>query len=124
MGLDNYTIIELDGDALWWMEFFRLRMAPGAKQEVREFANLCFKIFEELFPRVAKLFKEYTLNREVFAGSQAKALREMLRFLHSTSCEMPPQPGQLAVFVRGFGEKHGLSGGTLAEFVASLTKED
>jgi thymidylate synthase ThyX len=125
MPLDNYTIIELDGDALWWMEFFRLRMAPGAKQEVREVATLIYQIFKSLFPRIASLFEEFTLNREVFAGSAARVLRSMLRHLYGVPSEGLGGSGQtFEQFVKSYAEREGLSGGTLAEFVTAVTKND
>lgn len=125
MPLDNYTIIELDGDALWWMEFFRLRMAPGAKQEVREVATLIFQIFKALFPRIAKLFEEFVLNREVFAGSAARVLRSMLRHMYGVPSEGLGGSGPtFEQFVTSYAEREGLSGGTLAEFVAAVTKAD
>jgi thymidylate synthase (FAD) len=115
MPLGHYTIIELDGDCLWWMEFFRLRLAPGAKEEIRKFAAVCYEFFKALFPKMAELFEEHQLYSTKFSRTETQILKELVghALLSITS--------DRGKYLRDLGAAKGLKGGALGEFVAKLS---
>lgn len=122
MPLGHYTIIELDGDCLWWMEFFRLRLAPGAKEEIRKFAAVCYEFFKALFPKMAELFEEHTLYSTKFSRTETEILKIMTDRLIQLEQQRNPQATfDKEKYLRDYATVANLKGGIVSEFVAKLS---
>lgn len=52
----RYSKMRASANLRNWLQFLDLRMAPGAQQEIRVYANAVSKILEERFPRTMELF--------------------------------------------------------------------
>jgi thymidylate synthase (FAD) len=116
MPLGHYTIIELDGDCLWWMEFFRLRLAPGAKEEIRKFAAVCYEFFKALFPKMAELFEEHQLHSTKFSKTETGILKDLVykAMVHDGASD--PEK-----YLKSIADAYDLKGGALSEFMAKLS---
>jgi thymidylate synthase (FAD) len=54
----RYSRMRASANLRNWLQFLELRMALGAQQEIRFYANAVCEILEEYFPRTLDLFKE------------------------------------------------------------------
>jgi thymidylate synthase (FAD) len=57
------------------MHFLRLRMAPDAQQEIREFANAIHDLVSPLFPFTFEAFADYRLNAVTLTGVDIAAIK-------------------------------------------------
>ena len=65
--------------------YLRLRMEPGAQQEIREYANEMYRLIEPLCPITIEAFKDFRLDSMQLSGPEIKAIREGRKEL----CENP-----------------------------------
>jgi thymidylate synthase (FAD) len=54
----RYSRMRATGNLRGWIEFLRLREAPGAQWEIRQYANALHGLLREKFPRTIALFEE------------------------------------------------------------------
>jgi len=73
--VSRYSKMTVKTDLWNWLAFLRLRMAPNAQWEIRQFANAVGKIVEALWPRTWALFEEYSLNSVTFSKTEMETLR-------------------------------------------------
>jgi thymidylate synthase (FAD) len=59
-----------------WLGFLRLRMAPDAQWEIRQYANAVGEIVKSLWPRTYALFEEHTLYAKKLSRTEYRALLE------------------------------------------------
>jgi thymidylate synthase (FAD) len=57
------------------MHFLRLRMAPDAQQEIREYANAIHDLVAPLFPFTFQAFADYRLNAIQLTGVEIAAIK-------------------------------------------------
>lgn len=60
------------------LHFLKLRMAPQAQWEIRQYANLIGQQVEAAFPKVWAAFDEYVLNAVTFSKTEVAQLREII----------------------------------------------
>jgi thymidylate synthase (FAD) len=97
-----------------WLHFLGLRMAPGAQEETRKFANAIATIVRELWPRTWALFEEYDLYGARMSRTELAILSRMLQPASTVSETNLQQLDQIAKEV-------GLSGSKLRELLAKLS---
>lgn len=76
--VSRYSKMRAKTDLRNWLGFLRLRMAPNAQFEIREYANAVAEIIKTLWPRVYELFEEFDLYAVKFSRAEMKRLREIL----------------------------------------------
>jgi len=57
------------------MHYLRLRMAPDAQKEIREYAVAIFNIVKELVPLTMKAFMDFRVNSVTLTGPEVESLR-------------------------------------------------
>lgn len=57
------------------LRFLKLRMAPDAQLEIREYAEAMYEMVKALFPVVCEAFEDYELNAVRLTSTDIKALR-------------------------------------------------
>ena len=60
------------------MHYLQLRMAPGAQQEIRDYANKIYELVQPLAPLAWKAFADFKLNAVKFSHAETHLLREMI----------------------------------------------
>ena len=60
------------------MHYLHLRMAPGAQQEIRDYANKMYELVQPLAPLAWKAFADFKLNAVKFSHAETHLLREMI----------------------------------------------
>jgi thymidylate synthase (FAD) len=73
--LANYTEAYWKIDLHNLMHFLRLRMAPDAQQEIREFAIAIYDLIEPLFPLTMQAFIHYRLGAMQLTALDIQAIR-------------------------------------------------
>jgi thymidylate synthase (FAD) len=73
--LANYTEAYWKIDLHNLMHFLRLRMAPDAQQEIREFAIAIYDLIEPLFPLTMQAFRHYRLGAMQLTAIDIQAIR-------------------------------------------------
>lgn len=77
--VSRYSIMYTSANLHNWFHFLKLRMAPNAQWEIRQYANAVSEIIKFLWPRSYALFEEYRLNAVSFSASEMKEIREILK---------------------------------------------
>jgi thymidylate synthase (FAD) len=57
------------------MHYLRLRMAPDAQQEIREYANAIFECVKPLVPLSMKAFEDFRLNSVTLSGPEIESIK-------------------------------------------------
>jgi thymidylate synthase (FAD) len=57
------------------MHYLRLRMAPDAQQEIREYAQAIFDCVQPLAPLTMKAFVDFRVNSMTLSGPEIESLR-------------------------------------------------
>lgn len=57
------------------MHYLQLRMAPDAQQEIRDYAQLIYKIVEPLLPLTMKAFMDFRVNAITLSGSEIESIK-------------------------------------------------
>ena len=57
------------------MHYLHLRMAPGAQQEIREYAHAIYKRVEPLLPLTMKAFTDFRVNAITLSGSEIESIK-------------------------------------------------
>lgn len=60
--VSRYTRFRVKGNLRNWLHFLRLRMAPNAQFEIRQYACTIANVVEQLWPRTFALFQEWDLH--------------------------------------------------------------
>jgi thymidylate synthase (FAD) len=60
------------------LHFLRLRMAPGAQYEIREYANVIGEIVKLTFPKVWAAFEEYVLYSVKLSRSEVETMKKFI----------------------------------------------
>ncbi len=64
---------------LWnWLHFLKLRLAPNAQWEIRQYAEAVASIVKSLWPRTYALFEEHDLHGIRLSASECELLRKWL----------------------------------------------
>jgi thymidylate synthase (FAD) len=74
--VSRYSRMRVKGNLRNWLNFLRLRQAPNAQYEIREYANVIGSIVDSIWPRTYALFEEWDrygvkLNRAQYDEYQA-----------------------------------------------------
>lgn len=75
---NRYTICRASANLWNWMGFLRLRMAPDAQYEIRQYANEIEKILKELFPVAMEAWERHIFYAKTFSQDEIILLRELL----------------------------------------------
>lgn len=119
--VDQYTVIELDADCLWWIDFLRLRLAPGAKEEVRLFAGVVCQFFTALFPHTFALAEEHVFKAVHLSGTELDAIRKAFNDLYEDSPACNTGMATKEELLMTAAKEAGLSGGIIREFVQKFS---
>lgn len=76
--LDTYTMVYWKIDLHNLFHFLKLRLAPEAQQEIREFAEAIYSIVKKLFPICSEAFEDYVLNAKTFSKQEMNCLKKLL----------------------------------------------
>jgi thymidylate synthase (FAD) len=57
------------------MHYLRLRMEPGAQEEIRVYANEIFTLVKELAPITMEAFMDFRVNSLTFSGPEIEAFK-------------------------------------------------
>jgi thymidylate synthase (FAD) len=77
--VSRYSVMRVKTDLHNWLNFLRLRMAPSAQWEIREFANVVGAMIGQLYPRTYALFLEHTLHSLTLSQSEVQQLITTIR---------------------------------------------
>lgn len=105
--LCTYTEIYWKIDLRNLFHFLKLRMAPAAQFEIREYANAIFNIVKERVPLATRAFEDYCLNAVTFSKQEMEAMRNILKW---------------NVGINDAALQAGLDGRELTEFLEKLEK--
>jgi len=61
------------------MHYLRLRMEGHAQKEIRDYANMIYKLVKPLAPYTFEAFEDFRLNAIQISGPEARVLAKMLR---------------------------------------------
>lgn len=61
------------------LHFLRLRMAPDAQEEIRDYANIMYAMVKPMFPHTCEAFEDYTLNSVTLSALDIKALQHLIQ---------------------------------------------
>lgn len=64
-----------------WLNFLRLRKAPNAQWEIRQYADAVGEIIQQLWPQTYKLFVEWDLESVTFSKSEMDIIRGLYAIL-------------------------------------------
>lgn len=73
---NRYTICRASANLWNWMAFLKLRCAPDAQYEIRQYAWEIEKILKELFPVAMEAWEEYIYYAVTFSRSEMEILRK------------------------------------------------
>jgi thymidylate synthase (FAD) len=76
--VSRYSRFRAKTDLRNWLGFLKLRMAPGAQWEIRQYANAIAKIVKAKWPRTYALFEEYDLNAVNLSATEVKVVQFLL----------------------------------------------
>jgi thymidylate synthase (FAD) len=76
--VSRYSKMTVKTDLWNWLAFLRLRMAPSAQYEIRQFANAVGEIISKLWPRTWALFEEYSLRSATLSATEFELVRRLL----------------------------------------------
>lgn len=76
--LSTYTEIYWKCDLRNLLNFLRLRLAPDAQQEIREYANVIAEIVEQWVPMTWRAFEDYKLNAVTFSAIEIAAIQQAM----------------------------------------------
>jgi thymidylate synthase (FAD) len=73
---------------LWnWLHFCKLRLAPDAQTEIREFANAIYEeILKKLFPIICEAFEDYILHSITFSNQELQLIKILIGGQHLLGC--------------------------------------
>jgi len=77
--LSTYSKMVWQMDLHNLMHFMRLRMAPNAQWEIREYANIIGEIVQRCYPKVWGAFEEHILKAKKLSNSEAMWLLNFLK---------------------------------------------
>ncbi len=61
------------------MHYLRLRMEGHAQKEIRDYANMIYKLVKPLAPYTFEAFEDFRLNAIQLSGPEARVLAKMLK---------------------------------------------
>jgi len=96
--LSTYTEIYWKCDLRNLLGFLRLRLAPDAQKEIRDYANVIAGIVEKWVPMTWKAFQDYQLNSLTLSAQEIAIIHEIHE--SGTQCDLIP----LGVSKRELGE--------------------
>lgn len=76
--LSTYTEIYWKCDLRNLLGFLRLRLAPDAQKEIRDYANVIAEIVEQWVPMTWRAFEDYQLNSVTLSRVEADLIRQSL----------------------------------------------
>ena len=76
--LSTYTEIYWKCDLRNLLGFLRLRLAPDAQKEIRDYANVIAEIVEQWVPQTWRAFEDYQLNSVTLSRVEADLIRQSL----------------------------------------------
>lgn len=85
--LNTYTEWYWKNDLHNTLHFLKLRMAPDAQVEIREYANTMAGIIKEIFPSTWEAFDDYVLNAVTFSKHEIEAIKKSGLNLSETDLE-------------------------------------
>lgn len=113
--LSTYTEIYWKCDLRNLLGFLRLRLAPDAQKEIRDYANVIAEIVEQWVPMTWRAFQDYQLNSLTLSAEEIAIIRE----IHATGTQWDLIPlnmsrrelGELRVKLQRLGMLNGVKGG-------------
>ena len=113
--LSTYTEIYWKCDLRNLLNFLRLRLAPDAQKEIREYANVIAEIVSRWVPMTWKAFQDYQLNSLTLSAQEV----EIIRTIHGTGsqCDLVPlgvskrELNELRTKLQRLGMRFDLEGG-------------
>ncbi len=79
--VSRYSRMRVSGNLRNWLGFFKLRCAPAAQWEIRQFADAALVMATDLFPRTLALFQEHTMHSKRLSKSQLEEAQETLALM-------------------------------------------
>jgi thymidylate synthase (FAD) len=76
---NRYTICRASGNLWNWMAFLKLRMAPDAQYEIRQYADEIEKILKKLFPVAMEAWEEFIFYAVTISQSDRVFLKDIFR---------------------------------------------
>lgn len=113
--VSRYSKMRATCDLRNWLAFLKLRMAPDAQYEIREYANAVAEIIKQLWPRTYSLFEEYDLHGVSISRTELQVIRDVVAQLEAD---------YHAGYTAGLAEESGLVKRKLTEFLTKVGLKD
>jgi thymidylate synthase (FAD) len=89
--LNTYTRAYWKCDLHNIFNFLRLRMAPDAQLEIRQYANAMYDIVKQVCPIACEAFEDYVLHAKTFSRMEVEILHKLIQHSHAYSLEGTPR---------------------------------